>query len=70
MMNNDYDRVQQSLNRIGERHFFDEKDSFINPYKNKNGAQSKCNHMWLNETDAIYCGPKGSRVCAICGKKF
>lgn len=70
MLEKDYDRIQQSLNEIGRRHSFDEEDNFINPYKNRVKAQNKCNHMWSNDTDAIYLGAHGRRVCAICGKKF
>ena len=38
--------------------------------KNKKQAQTKCNHMWANDTDAIYYGPRGVRICAICGRRF
>lgn len=70
MLEKDYDIIQKSLNNIGQRHSFDEEKDFINPYKSKNKAQTKCTHMFQNDTDAIYTGPRGIRTCAICGKKF
>ena len=70
MLEKDYDGVLKSLNEIGHKHSFDEEDNFINPYKNKKQAQAKCNHMWANDTDAIYYGPRGVRICAICGRRF
>ena len=68
MLERDYEIAKYSIETIGNRHSFDRKE--INPYKNIAKVQKKCNHMWQNDTDAIYFGPKGKRRCAICGKEF
>lgn len=70
MLENDYLKISKSLDKIGQRHFFDEEENFINPYQNRIKAQNKCNHMWPNDTDALYITFKGRRKCAICGKEF
>lgn len=68
MLERDYEIARKSMNTIGSRHSFDGEE--INPYHNIAKVQRKCNHMWQNETDAIYFGPNGKRKCAICGKEF
>ena len=70
MFDNDYDKILNSLEQIGQRHSFDEQKEYINPYKNKIQAQVRCKHMWENDTDAIYYGPNRRPKCAICGKEF
>lgn len=67
MLEKDYEKVKESLETIGTRHSFEHEE---NPYQNIAKVQKKCNHMWPNDTDAIYFGPKGKRKCAICGKEF
>lgn len=68
MLEKDRQIITQSLETIHDRHSFESEE--VNPYKNLSKAQKRCNHMWPNDTDAIYCGPKGKRKCAICGKEF
>lgn len=62
--------LDEALKEIHNRHFFDDDKDPINPYKSKRKAQTKCTHMWSNETDAIFVGPHGRKKCAICGKEF
>lgn len=69
MFDKDWDIVNSQLGNI-TRKSFDEEENFINPYENKKGAQTKCRHMWGNDTDAIYVTVKGRRKCAICGKEM
>lgn len=68
MLERDYDIIKQSLETIGSRHSFEPMEQ--DPYKNIAQVQKKCKHMWANDTDAIYFGPRGKRKCAICGKEF
>ncbi len=70
MLENDRNLIDNHFRTINSRHSFDDTKENINPYKNKKLAQKKCTHMWANDTDAIYIGPKGRRKCAICGKEF
>ena len=70
MFERDWNIINSSINKITNRHSFDEENNFINPYENKVGAQKKCRHMWENDTDATYYTTKGRRKCAICGREF
>lgn len=71
MLENDYDLVRQSLEKIGHTHSFEDTEGFLSSYRQKmKRAQQKCTHMWPNDTDAVYEGPHGIKICAICKKKF
>lgn len=50
-----------------KEHFAKEE---FNPYNNSKKAQSECEHIWEDGTDAIYMNHKGERICAICKKKI
>lgn len=69
MFEKDWNIVNESLSTIKQRTSFNDMNN-INPYENKYKAQSKCKHMWDNDTDATYYAGKGKRKCAICGKTF
>ena len=70
MFERDREIIEESLRTFNTRHSFCDRGNSINPYASKKIAQTKCKHMWENDTDAIYLNAKGKRRCAICGKEF